>query len=405
MKTRILLALAALSIGAAGAIAQGPADGDLVLSSIGTNQGLFYVKNTSRAPTAFQQHPALAAVMTRWANLGAVAAAHGAGSTLINVYQTGTNPISSLPSAARASGMALDQDASTVITSSTGDIFRLSGTTVSTWRVLSGTINAIDRDGDTGDFVVARFTDGWVMRIDRATKQITTIATARVLGGNSVAGISYQSQTGYYGIARLNSPDGFVLLSRGGRVLATAPISGANAITANGPDGLFHVATAAGDVHELSGQGAVTRTQSFSGSYLFSGVDIWNDRVISLQGSGAPGTTMNVTLRFTRSTSRPYWMAMSLARRPGIPFGSQTLNLAPDALFALTAGRNIRGLTSGFFGTTSAGTGYAAAAITIPSNAPVGFAIQVGAIASSRAFPGGFEVAPTEVFKITATRR
>jgi len=68
--------------------------------------------------------------------------------------------------------------------------------------------------------------------------------------------------------------------------------------------------------------------------------DIWSTRFIGLTSAGAAGPGKTQILSFSDPTSvgRVYLAAASLGSTPGIPIGTRTLPLNPDALFVLSVG-------------------------------------------------------------------
>ena len=85
-------------------------------------------------------------------------------------------------------------------------------------------------------------------------------------------------------------------------------------------------------------------------------------------------------------------IAVSLAGlRPGISVGAETINIRPDALFWLSACRNLNGLTRGFNGTLDA-TGAGSASIFLPPAIPAGLPITIAAVAVNPGKPGGLDL-------------
>jgi hypothetical protein len=110
-----------------------------------------------------------------------------------------------------------------------------------------------------------------------------------------------------------------------------------------------------------------------------------------------------IGLRFNRSHGKQYVCALSLGIRPAITVaGPRYVNLVPDALFSLTAGRDIPGFTRGFIGVTSSRDGHATARFTIPRIAPIGLRVYFSALALNPALPGSVDLANTEVIKVWA---
>ncbi len=390
--SRSLLArLAAVALlAAAGLPAQTVRDGDLVLASNGSTRGALYVDPASSVLRTLDATRSYAGLHMSWGNDAAWVLS---GSRVLFVNPAGkvTTVVNFVTGSLGA--IAADQDARFWITNqSTGHVYRLFGSTATTIATLPSP-SAICRDGDTGHFVVGS-TQGALYRVNRETYAVTTLAQ----GLGSISGVAYvPSAGGRFVVSRLASGGAVAIVDRTGAVSATANLADANCVTFDERrNRIFAGGTgaSAGNVFELTVQGAVVRTLSVGAGVSISGIDVWGDRDVSLTGTGVQGSRATAYLAFPDSPNRAYCVALSLANRPAIRVAGQHQHIAPDAVFFLTACGGLPLWTTGFTGTLDSG-GIANARFVLPY--VPGLRLYVGASAVNPGKPGGLDVGNTEV--------
>jgi len=115
------------------------------------------------------------------------------------------------------------------------------------------------------------------------------------------------------------------------------------------------------------------------------------------QGTGLPGTSVRVRLQSRRpgDGAKPYLLACSLQRRPSLALpNGEVLNLAPDALFTVSALGIAPAIFDGFQGVTD-GLGNATAHVHIPAGLPPNLQITI--------FVAGVIVGPSGLSTVTNT--
>jgi hypothetical protein len=379
-----------------------PAGGQIVLTASGPQGGLFYINQPQPLPIRFLRpitSGSFGCVKMACGNASVYCVPLSCPIRVVNIFGSGSSfDVIAMSVPTYPTGIAIDQDGSYWM-SCHDRIVRLGNGNLDTPVTQGGRKwVAICRDKDTGDFVVADYQTGELHRIERRTKGLSVLASG--LSQYSLTGVAYIPRTGGFAVSRLNSPYGLLILDRFGRVTKQVAISGATAVTVDEQNSDICVATGFGEVMCTTYYGSVRWTRDF-GDQRFTGIDVWGDQGVTLEASGRRGYEQKVTLGFPQSTSKPYACALSLGIRPGLPFaGSRYLNLAPDGLFCLTAGRDIPGFTRGFAGTTSASWGQAEARFTLPKTVPIGTRIYFAAAAMNPAFPGSVDLSNTEVVKV-----
>ena len=274
-------------------------------------------------------------------------------------------------------------------------VFRLSQTTLTTWASATGsTWRGLCRDMETGDFVVGDWTTGRLLRIDHYTRKVTTIAS----GLGAITGVAYVPRSGRFAVTRGSHANGLVIVRSDGHVTNEIPLANAEAVCVREDTGDIH-ACGYGVIVSVSDLGSVRSTHAWPG-YVFTGIEVYGKRPLSLTASGRLGTKQNVKIRFTRSPGALYVCALSFAHRPGLAIGhDRVLHLRPDALFQLTLGRDILGITERFIGITQSGTGFAYPAFTLPASFPHGICVYVAGAALNPTFPGGLDFSNTGVVR------
>lgn len=130
--------------------------------------------------------------------------------------------------------------------------------------------------------------------------------------------------------------------------------------------------------------GAVLATYQFPqvplSNWVTYGVEIYGRRVVTCDGVGGPGGTINVTVQSHRLTAggAPYQLALSTGRRPGITLqnGERLMLNVTDPLFFLTSTNQLPTIAQRFSGTLDA-TGFASASVKLPTNLPANLGITV----------------------------
>lgn len=220
------------------------------------------------------------------------------------------------------------------------------------------TCAAIDRDPGSTPFVVGGFRG-----LFKASESglIGTLTTA------SITAVDVDPVSGHYlvllpqGAVHLRDKQGAILYT----ILATSGLGlcvnndRTAWITASG--GAFKVDLATGSV-----------TTMFSGP-TGPGIAVYGSRRLACAGLGRPGATVSVRLqsRKPNDAGKPYVLACSLARRPGLSLSSGAwLNLdITDPMFFLTAMNRAPTIFKNFRGTTNV-AGNAFASVNIPSSFP-----------------------------------
>lgn len=304
--------------------------------------------------------------------------------------------IAQLPPVGFTTGLTFDQDGSFLVG---GDfsIFRVNGSTVTTaytpppWFFMTGVV----RDPDTAHFGVALSsfrTD--LIRVDRVTGLDTTIRTAV---SPAMMLTDYDIGAGGFWFGDFGTgPQSIHLVSgKNGATLSSISLPAASLVTVHQVTG--DLVTWTDDTITLRDRsGNVRRTWGPFPGRNFLWTRVVGARAIRGVGPATPASIYDLHLSFPNLPAAPYLVAASLSgMRPGIRIpGHGTLHIAPDGLFALTAGRNIPGITQGFAGTLDA-SGRAMARLFIPGPVPRGTHVTVAAIALNRGTATVAEVAPS----------
>lgn len=396
---RILLPamlVTALAWNACDAIAQ-PADGDLVLVSVGARQGVFHTETRLLGLRTVQGTTTLwaAAVVPGFANDGMLVLTTLSRGALFRYRANATPSVVTTFATLPPRDLALDQDGTFVLPAS-NRIVRWDGTTATDWVNGPLGLDRIVRDGDTGDFVVTRQPQGDLLRLDRVTGLFSTIATN--LG--TLTGIAYNPITGRLAVARFGTRSGLLLTSSRSSSPTVVGIANAGAVAVHPWTGEHLVGTYDGRVLRVAPDGTITSTRSYGAGYAFRDIAVWGSRNLSAVATGQRAVTITIDLRFPRSSARSYCVAMSLANRPGIALpDGRTLSLAPDALFFTTVCRDLPGLTQGFLGILDR-AGIATARVTVPSTIPSGIRFYIGAAAVNPSLPTSLDISNVEVVRL-----
>jgi len=382
MKTQLVTAVLfclplTLLVLATSAGAQLPPEG-LYLTATGSSAGLYELgawPSASRKSTL-----ALNALKTAPGNQSFIATMSRPfpqGAAIVNVSKSGAmTTVAGLPLGKRASGIAVDQDGSTIIASA-GVIYRLGRSGLTTFSAVSGAWQAIDREDSTGGFVAGDST-GRLVSLSRFNG--TVLRTIRTNLG-TITGVAYNPVNATYVVSRAGTLAGVLILRPSGTTLTTIHLQNARAVTVDEKRGDVWMASTDGIVVQTDAVGTIKSTARYVISPV-SGLDIAEDQNVSLQATGEVGNWAQVTLTFRRHLGWRYICALSLGQRPGIPFpGGRVLNLYPDWLFMLTVYDLLPGLTADLHGVIHPLTGQAFPRFLIPRGFPIGLRIYVGAVA------------------------
>lgn len=146
--------------------------------------------------------------------------------------------------------------------------------------------------------------------------------------------------------------------------------------------------------------GAYTST---SGSMDFSGNNIritTADAVITLSGSGKPGTTVNLDLTAPTEPGKPYQVGSSLGTGP-IPIGTRQIGLSPDGMLVASVGGLLPSVFVSYTGLLDA-AGKGQASLVIP-NIPAlkGVRVHSAFVTVDGTAPQGISlISPTETLTI-----
>jgi len=243
---------------------------------------------------------------------------------------------------------------------------------------------AIDRDPGAPPFVVANYTQSTsavvkLFGLDRKGA-VTTILASAGDPLRQLAGVELWGETGQYLTCDFDAPQ-VHLVNKDGTIASSIVAAGANGAKIN-LDGtawcLGANVVSKVDLRTASVTSLVKFNAGPGNNFSFTGIDTYGSRRIVCRGSGAPGTTVKVSLssRKLADAGKPFVLAASFGRRPALDFGNgERLCLAPDALLYLSAGQN-NSIFMGFAGVTDA-KGEATASVNVPKSLPPGLGITV----------------------------
>ncbi len=396
MITRISLGAACAAMLFASIASAQPTQGNIVFASTG---GLYYASATLGRRVAFSTTTLDFHSCQVNYNNGSVLTSDTTG-RIYRVRATGTiNTIAQL-SQGWCGAMDLDQDRNMVMATGLYGAVRMfyTGSSQSVLRAYGHALNAICRNTKTGDFAVGSSTGpGHVMNLDRSTGAATTLTSLPGLP----SGICYMPDVDLYAVSVLTTNAPLLLMTTSGATLRTIFLNGrgGSSVTYNENTRELFAGTQGGTIHRIDNAGNVMGSVLYSNDAI-EGIDIWDDQNISLNTTGVAGSTVGVAVRFSRSPSRPYCLAVAFSIGAGIPIsGAGHLNIAPDPLFFLTACKSIPGLTTGFIGTTNS-TGGATGTFRLFPGLPSGSKIYCTGVAVNPTLPGGFDLGNTEVVRV-----
>lgn len=372
----------------------GTVQDEIVMSSIGTASGLYKLnwQATSSTISPVVTGISMNCVMTNWGNGSFLTASSG---NLLRVTTTGSvSTIASLPSSSSGQALALNQDGQVgVASSATAEgILHIdyTGTGLQTLRGGTG-FNGICRSRDDGAYYAVTFSPPMLHRVTTAGTQ-TTLAT---VGTGGLSGICYMPDQDRFAISDLSNnavhfttPTGTVLFS------TTTPAS-CQAVTYHEKYRSLYAVTTQGHVMRLSTAGTIVQSWQYTGAN-FSGVDVTDDRNISVLTKGNRGTQVTVRASFPQSPSQPSCLGLSLALRPGLGFASgRYQHIQPDTLFFLTVCGALPFWTQGFASTTGGG-GTVSASFTLPFGLSNGMMIYCAGSAVNPTFPESLDFGTVE---------
>lgn len=292
----------------------------------------------------------------------------------------------------------LDQDGTYLVSEATGNgLYRVNPVSASaSLLVTTGNyLNAVCIDQDTGDYVIGIWGAGLLQRVDRKTRQVTTIAG----GLGSISGVDFEPRTGTYVVTTFTYPE-VRRLTRTGQVTTVASSYNANAVRVDDETGDLVIAQGTvqpynNSIGLYSASGALKRS-FVTGNRTPTGIEIYGSRKVVGSGPATAGSIYNLALSFPRSPNAGYFLLLSTGLRSGIPLNDGTGRVVNVNASSLVFG-DIPGITTGFLGSLSA-SGTAAATIALPSWFPAGVRLFVTAVAQNFALPSGFETANTWAF-------
>ena len=200
-KSRFISILAAMVL--AGSVSAQPVQGDLVLTSQGSAAGVYFLSGTSMVLRTLLPNFVTSGVKTTHNN-GSV---HVIGGNTGNIYKLDARGslytiTTSTPQGGAA--MELDQDGSYMVVNSFNRIlYRLQGNSPFVYLTLTsshGSPNAICRDGNTGDWIIGTTMNGRLYRVNRETREITTLYSGSAM--SSIFGVAFMPQTGEFAVVR-----------------------------------------------------------------------------------------------------------------------------------------------------------------------------------------------------------
>ncbi len=371
---------------------------EIVMSSVGTASGLYKLNWMSSSSTISPvvQGISMKCVMTNWGN-GSFLTATGA--NLLRVTTAGSvSTIATLPSTSSGQALALNQDGQVAIgsLSAADGLLHVNYTGTGLQTLTTGNAyNGICRSRDNGAYYAVTFTPPTLYRVTTAGST-TSLAT---IGTGGLSGICYMPDQDRFAISDLSnnavhytSPTGTVLYS-------TPTPAGCQAVTYHEKYRSLYAVTTQGHVMRLSTSGTIVQSWQYTGAN-FSGVDVADDRNISVLTKGDRGSQVTVRASFPQSPSQPSCLGLSLALRPGLGFASgRYQHIQPDTLFFLTVCGALPFWTQGFASTTSAGGGVAAS-FTLPYGLSSGMMIYCAGSAVNPAFPEGLDFGTVEGVRV-----
>lgn len=314
----------------------------------------------------------------------------------VSPYSGYAGVIAKLPAAGTKTAVAVDVDGATIVASNDGTLYRVDRTTraVTTIATGLGNVNALCIDGDTGDYIVGRWTERDLVRVDRTTKQPSVIAVSVGL----VAGLAFHPHTGNFVVVGTTTPT-LKLVDRQGQFVKAIDTNGRNAVAVDGATG--DIVTAG--FYNLSryDKNLNLRFEKATGEIAL-GVSLYGARKVSAQGPFTKGSVCMIGLRFHDSANANYGGALvSMGMRPGLPIAGRKINAnVNDRLFFLSAGGALEGLyTSGINGTLDS-IGRATVRIVVPPFMPTGRKLYFVANAVNPTKPGNLDFGNTVVIPV-----
>ncbi len=253
-------------------------------------------------------------------------------------------------------------------------------------------------DPVTGDYLVDDRIAGRIVRVDRVTGAVTSLAIPISTVGGTAGALAASPRGGVLAVAglfslqlvdRSNTQIGFLSFASQPKVDVN-PVTGDFVIL---PETMFYSRPAS--IIVVAPDGTVKASWPAPPAL---DVAVYGMEKVYGRGAPRPGTGYEVRLAFTRAgAGKPYAVLMSAGGvSPGVPLSAgRWLNLVPDGLFSWTATiGDLAPYLRGMRGTTGTG-GTATARLLIPSGTPVGTRLFASAIVFDPAAPGGIDVGNT----------
>lgn len=286
-----------------------------------------------------------------------------------------------LPGVGFTAGFCFDQDGSVIAAADTA-IFRVNaqGVTPILPAGLFTFFSGVVRDETDGEFFVgdAFLFMTHLLKLDRSGQKRTLnsdIGDAAFISDHDLRTGGVWSGGIFGAVLSVNlwdraSGQALSTLSQAGGALVTVDQTTGNLITWTPTNVVIRDRT-----------GAPLRSFGAFPSHQFNQVTVVGSRPLGGRGSAKAGGTFGIDVSFANFPGAFYALGASFAGpRPGIDIANVgRLHLAPDALFALTAGQNIPGITTGFAGTLDQ-DGFATASIRFPNGTPSGTRLTVAGV-------------------------
>ena len=395
----LLLVAVPLCVATVGPATAQPTQGDIMFCDAGSTVGGMFFTPWPGSMTTLHPGISLNAIQMSHANDCIYAADFNEG----NIYRftrTGacTTVTTVLPKGAGSSGqgMALDQDGAIMVLSGTDNsIYRVTSSSAAVWTTVSttGQINAICRDGNTGDFIVGTWGEAWwgdLLRVDRASGACTTIA--KLSGG--IFGVGWIAQTGEYVVVYSSSTNKSYMswYTSSGSLRLTKSVPDGYSMNVDNTTGRIFVGTKNGQIYQFTYTGDLGYGKAYGAGISISGIDVWQDQTVSTTMES--NHTVRLNLSFPQSPNSTYYAALSTAPNPGVPLGTDRwINIRIDPLFYLTFLGGAPYFTHRFVGSLDS-SGAASAYFKMPYTPAL---IYATAVAVNTSLPNAIDVGNTAV--------
>ena len=297
---------------------------------------------------------------------------------LLHVTPTGVvTTVADMGSAGSPTGVDLDQDGTYLVSSTDNSLRRITpGGQITTITSLPVTIfdrtNDVAYDPDTGNYIVGIWRHSALYEINAISGLIQHTIS---MGVGSFYGVDPEPRTGNLVVITYTTPEVRVY-DRQGTVIRSWSFPHLSSVKVDDRTGHYHCA-GFGHVVEFTPTGAIVQQYGPFAALSFDKVEVYGSRAVTGAGPALPSTAYFVNFRFPDMGGASYRAALAMAQRPGIVFGSNTLNLRQDDLFLAS----LQGaLVQGFVGLLDP-AGSATGTISIPATTPRGFTFFCSAVA------------------------